>query len=69
MPHIMSATAEVMIMVTDFNDRNPAFERSKYQAEVYENLTMVCYTTIICMLHYYHSMLHYCQGTYVTLLS
>ena len=51
MPHIMSATAEVMIIVTDFNDHNPVFEHLKYQAEVYENLTMVCYTTI----HYYHS--------------
>ena len=41
----METTAELMIMVTDFNDRNPMFERSRYSAQVYENLTVVCVIT------------------------
>ena len=41
----METTAELMIMVTDFNDRNPVFEHSRYSAQVYENLTVVCVIT------------------------
>ena len=39
----MSSTGEVMIMVTDFNDRNPLFDSMSYSAQVYENRTMVCF--------------------------
>ena len=38
----MLSTGEVMIMVTDVNDRNPLFDLSSYSAQVYENRTMVC---------------------------
>ena len=41
----MGTTAELMIMVLDLNDRNPVFERSRYSAQVYENLTVVCVIT------------------------
>ena len=41
----MGTTAELMIMVLDLNDRNPVFERSRYSAQVYENLTVVCVVT------------------------
>ena len=41
----MSSTGEVMIMVTDENDRNPQFDLLSYSAQVYENRTMVCLIT------------------------
>jgi len=48
----MTSTGEVLIMVTDSNDRNPMFESLSYSAQVYENLTIVCcycYSEVIIM--------------------
>ena len=42
----MSSTGEVMIMVTDVNDRNPQFNFLSYSVEVYEDRTMVCSSVV-----------------------
>ena len=55
----MGTAAELMIMVTDFNDRNPVFERSRYSAQVYENLTVVCVIT---------SPIHFDEAIFLCLL-
>ena len=62
----METTAELMIMVIDFNDRNPVFERSRYSAQVYENLTVVCViTSLHCDIPMFLCLL---LGFYITVL-
>ena len=64
----MGTTAELMIMVTDFNDRNPVFERSRYSAQVYENLTVVCVITSLYILTKQYSFCLLCLYVYITVL-
>ncbi len=41
---------ELTLQILDVNDQNPMFDQNSYTAQIYENLEVVSYTTLI--IHY-----------------